>query len=551
MKKLLLCICAIVFAFFPVKFIGHAETLEQPSIESITFIDKDPAPGEISGNLTINVRGNDTEMLSGYEITLEDNQNKSQKIGSLKATGKNEYIFFIPENTDISQNTSRISVDMTYKPGVSSDWLGMTAGLLDNTSAVPPKNVDIEGDQIFVSYSEWEAGMNSSDLAPWIHVYTKDRITDWSFKDKYKEYAPEDIRMAVLYYLDAAGNKIEQIGQLFLEDGMNDIRLPKLTSANKPNNAAAIGVFAKSELGESKEYIAVGLLNFPISNIEETRFVDSDNETNKVSGTVTWKKPRSEKNIVSYGIYVTKNSGYEVVNKLGDVKPNNQDKYSFAIPKGTSINVTNGERLIVLPEFHGYYQSYNGIVNINDRNPETIKPRTLSLREIQVTQEGKSIGVTLETLKPQDIVKIYDKPTGGKLLRSVDAHSGWISFGFDLPSQLNQIYLSVTNVFGVEGKRTAIKLKAPKVTNSLSASQVKVFNTKKKDIINISKIKKDDVIKIYSSSKKLIKTVKANSSSISIPLDQLGKKAGFIWVSKTSDGLQESLKVKIAYSKEK
>jgi hypothetical protein len=398
--------------------------------------------------------------------------------------------------------------------------------------------------------------MNSDTLAPWISIYTKDRLNDWNFKDKNKEYTPNDVRYASLYFLDGQGNKLEAIGDVLLRNGENSIRFPALNSGTLPAGAKAIGVYAKNAFGESKDYIGVGLLNYPNSRINEISFLDQDPITNMVSGTLIWKKPKSEDNFFTYGIYITKNYGNQVIKKLGEVKASDKDAYTFTIPVGTELNAENGEDLRIVPEFHGFVDtSYP--TSVVDRNPETIKARTLLTNEVEVEKDSEnafSLTINSDTLKAHDTIKIYDQPTGGKLLRTADLWGGgYISMGFNRPIGLHTIYVSITNIFGVEGNRTPVTLDVLKVTPTLAAKQVSVVNNSnsKADVIKVSGLVKGDTVRIYDGTgKKLLAALTSGGSTLTTNIKQLSVKSGSIFISRQQKGLLESTKLRVNYSAE-
>lgn len=365
MKKIYFTVlsCAVLlFLLFNKGIIPvDASTERGFEIYSINFVDTDKDEGEIGGTVTFEVKGNDTASLEKYRIQFDIDEDQSKVIGEVKARGGGMYTFTIPQNTKIPKEISTLAIRYVYKPGISVDWLGRSTGLLDNTSSSPNKIVDIPiSKEVVATYDEWEAGMNSDELAPWIGVSTKYRLSGLDFKDEDITYKPEDVRYAVLYFLDEKGNKLQQIGQLYLKDGRNDFRFPILTTANMPKKTTAIGVFAKNRYGESREYVGLSLFNYPKSGIWESEFKDIDERKNLIEGKLTWIKPESEQYIKKYVIYITENGGDNIVSKIGEVNASNSASYSFSIPRGTAK--TSKQRLTIVPESHGFY---NGVMNFS------------------------------------------------------------------------------------------------------------------------------------------------------------------------------------------
>ncbi|MCQ6264492.1 hypothetical protein M1K46_02270 [Fictibacillus sp. WQ 8-8] len=89
------------------------------------------------------------------------------------------------------------------------------------------------------------------------------------------------------------------------------------------------------------------------------------------------------------------------------------------------------------------------------------------------------------------------------------------------------------------------------VTPTLGGSNVTVTNYKSKsDTIYVKGIKKDDVVKVYNSKNKLIATKKSTGTSTTATVKQLGKTAGYVYVTLTRASMLESGKLKESYKKE-
>ncbi|MEH7073885.1 hypothetical protein [Neobacillus drentensis] len=538
-------------------FANPVKAAEQPTLVEVVFMDTDTDPGEIGGDVTFTVSGeNDTEYYDKYDISYVYGDYESTKMVEVKATGRNSYTAHIPDNTKIPVGATDLEVTYVYKPGLSVSWVGRYSGLADNTSGHNVNSVDIDvPEAISVSYSEGGMGDNSDEsLVPSIYVRTKDKINDYSYQDGDKEYTPEDVRYAAIYYLDAEGNKLKSIGDIFLKDGENGFNFPDLTKVLPPIGTAAIGVFAKNSLGESKDYIGIGLLDEINSQINDAELYDTNPLTNKIAGKLFWQKPKSEKNIRSYGIYATWKGGYQKGKKLAEVPATGQKYYSADIPE-IGMSLLNGEYLTVVPEFHGFFESYLGYVRVQEITSETDQPRTLRQEDVVVDSIGdNTYNLTAYQLQPHDTIFIYDQPTGGNLIYTVEAYNGYYS-NFDLmvAPGMNEVYASVKSGYGIEGERTLITLGQPKVTSVLTSKQISVDNNQVSmaDVIKVTGIVKGDTIRVYDGiSKRLITSGVAGSSTLTLNLEQLGAISGSIYISRQQAGMLESQLLKISYQAE-
>ncbi|MEH6930519.1 hypothetical protein V7Z65_28140, partial [Priestia megaterium] len=87
----------------------------------------------------------------------------------------------------------------------------------------------------------------------------------------------------------------------------------------------------------------------------------------------------------------------------------------------------------------------------------------------------------------------------------------------------------------------------------LKSSQLKVSNNKgKDDIVTVTGIAKGDIIKVYNTSTNglVLASKQATTSSVSLPVKQLGTKAGTIYVTVTRSGMIESKRVAVSFTGE-
>ncbi len=174
--------------------------------------------------------------------------------------------------------------------------------------------------------------------------------------------------------------------------------------------------------------------------------------------------------------------------------------------------------------------------------------RSLSLSEKQIkvtNNKGKADVVSVSGVKVNDIVKVYDKATGGKLLGTAKVIKGSqidVSIA-QIGATSGSVYVSLTQPGMAEGERTASKY-AGEPTDSLQASQVKIVNNKgKADIITVSKLKQGDVVKVYDKATGgtllATGTVKQGTEVV-VNVKQIGEKAGNMHITLTRLGLSES-----------
>lgn len=112
-------------------------------------------------------------------------------------------------------------------------------------------------------------------------------------------------------------------------------------------------------------------------------------------------------------------------------------------------------------------------------------------------------------------------------------------------------YLQIKNYYGSIDIPYSFKLYMQ--TPGLASSKVTVTNNKgKKDSIRISGIKKGDVIKVYNASTKgkLIAQKTSTGSADTISVNQMGEKAGKIYVTVTSPSMTESKRTAVSFTGE-
>ncbi|MBT2618465.1 MULTISPECIES: PPC domain-containing protein [unclassified Bacillus (in: firmicutes)] len=122
------------------------------------------------------------------------------------------------------------------------------------------------------------------------------------------------------------------------------------------------------------------------------------------------------------------------------------------------------------------------------------------------------------------------------------------SMRYSLPA--GRYYISVDDYrnTGNNKYQLAVKVQTP----SISSKSVQITNyVGKSDSVKVSALAKGDVVKLFDSKGKIFATSKpASGSSTTFSIKQLGKNAGFIYVSNTKSGMLESSRVKVSFKAE-
>lgn len=185
---------------------------------------------------------------------------------------------------------------------------------------------------------------------------------------------------------------------------------------------------------------------------------------------------------------------------------------------------------------------------------------TVDLEDIVVTNNVASIADTVEVtnLNSGDIVKVYDKLTGGKLLSSatVPDYSSYLTITIpQLGTSAGSVYVSVTAENKIESSRTKVDYSAEGKSDTVDAANITVTNNAgTSDSVQVTGLTANDVVKVYDSAKggTLLgsATVSAYSSYTTVSISQLGTSAGSIYITITSANKIEGDRVKADYTEE-
>lgn len=119
---------------------------------------------------------------------------------------------------------------------------------------------------------------------------------------------------------------------------------------------------------------------------------------------------------------------------------------------------------------------------------------------------------------------------------------------YSLPA--GRYYISVNDYTNTRNHKYQLVVKVP--TPSISSKSVQITNyVGKSDSVKVSALAKGDVVKLFDSKGKLFATSKpVSGTSTTFSIKQLGKNAGFIYVSNTRSGMLESSRVKVSFKAE-
>ncbi|MFS0763262.1 hypothetical protein [Peribacillus phoenicis] len=119
---------------------------------------------------------------------------------------------------------------------------------------------------------------------------------------------------------------------------------------------------------------------------------------------------------------------------------------------------------------------------------------------------------------------------------------------YSLPA--GRYYISVDDYSDALNYRYQLAVKVP--TPSISSKSVQITNyVGKSDSVKVSTLAKGDVVKLFDSKGKLFATSKpVSGSTTTFNIKQLGKNAGFIYVSNIRSGMLESSRVKVSFKAE-
>ncbi len=166
--------------------------------------------------------------------------------------------------------------------------------------------------------------------------------------------------------------------------------------------------------------------------------------------------------------------------------------------------------------------------------------------------------LTVTFLKPSDVIRIYNKSSGGSLLGmgTVAEDSTEVTISVDkLDASGGTVYVSAASLGKAESSRTKAAYTEERQTAAPSSSNITVKNNAgMSDTVTVTFLDAKDTVRVYDSSSggSLLGSAAASSDSteVTIKISQLGTSAGNIHVSVTGYGKLESERTAVYYSAE-
>ena len=187
-----------------------------------------------------------------------------------------------------------------------------------------------------------------------------------------------------------------------------------------------------------------------------------------------------------------------------------------------------------------------------EKQSNPLEPNNVSITSVV---SSKAYIIEVFNLSEKDIVKVYSSFVGGKLLGSVSEIKGRAFLSLPQSGvKSGTVHLTVTSAQKNESSRISKKYKLEKNTLPIKAENITVINniTGNPDIILVSKLTKKDFISVYDKPEggKLIATAVEYKGSAKVTVEQLGVKAGTVYISVKSTGRNESIRTKKRFEKE-
>ena len=175
-----------------------------------------------------------------------------------------------------------------------------------------------------------------------------------------------------------------------------------------------------------------------------------------------------------------------------------------------------------------------------------------------INNAGIASTVVVTGLKDNDVVKVYDAPSGGTQLGNgkVGAYGTELSISVSqLGSSGGSVYVTVTSTGKLESNRTEAVYEGKVITSAPSVSDITIVNNAGiADTVTVTGLDEGTVIKVYTtaSGSMAAGTAKVPSGNIeaTASITQLGSAAGTVYVSLTAPGKTESNRTKADYAAE-
>ncbi len=181
---------------------------------------------------------------------------------------------------------------------------------------------------------------------------------------------------------------------------------------------------------------------------------------------------------------------------------------------------------------------------------------SLNSNNITVTNNsGNADTVYVSGVYENEVVKVYNSATGGKLLGSIKVSKNSSEATVTIPQigiSQGSVYVSLTDEDQSESARVEAKYSAEEKSNDIDANNVIVSNNiGKADTVYVPNLTGADVVKVYDSisAGTLLgsATVGDSDTSAIVSISQLGNDTGSVYVSVAHKGKSESSRVKVDY----
>jgi hypothetical protein len=282
-------------------------------------------------------------------------------------------------------------------------------------------------------------------------------------------------------------------------------------------------------------------------------------------------EPKSDAPIAS-NVYITNNSGLSDIIKVTFLDPEDLCKVydsvtgnligSATVPNNSTeatITIaqlgTNAGNIYVAVTSKGKLES--------DRTKayfaEEAKSDAPFIENVYITNyAGLADIVKVTFIDSEDIVKVYDSATGGKILgtATVTEDSKEIAISIrQLGAAAGSVFISVTSWGKLESERIKVDYLAEAVSDAPSTSDITIINNvKRSDTIKVAGTNAYDVVRVYDSAEdgKLLGFATASdiSQEVVVNITQLGTEAGYVYISVTSYGKVESDRTKVNFEAE-
>jgi len=163
--------------------------------------------------------------------------------------------------------------------------------------------------------------------------------------------------------------------------------------------------------------------------------------------------------------------------------------------------------------------------------------------------------IRIDNINIGDTINVYLSDSSPTSIAKVTATDTFVEISiFQLSLESGYVYISKKEPNKIESPRRIKQFDAESVTTDLLSANIEITNNfiTSKDKISINGVEDGDIINVYKSqnSTTTLATITATGASAEIEIDQLGRKAGFVFVAIKNPTKWESKRVKVSYPDE-